>query len=164
MAASKVKLSPDVIFEVERLGGQPGGKTFNIEEEYDIQIIDGVPTLEGEPVDIPLAVEEIYSIAWPDYEKVNYHGEAEGGFFWARGVIFHSFQYLDNGDWGFKDRNGKVLVAIANARESKNTIMIDLRDPNPADPTVYHVASGYNPVLGTGVPLSVFLKNLTRRA
>jgi hypothetical protein len=91
-----------------------------------------------------------------------YSAEETGNFYWARGVIFHGFQYLYTSDWNFKDRDNKILIGFAHAKLSQNRIMLDLNNSNPTNPQVYNIHMSYNLILGEGITLSVFLSSLNK--
>lgn len=142
-------LSPEILLQVKRLGGRPNAKQFD-ETGYSVR----------KDIPVPTAIKELFSIEWPGKETAHYSAGVNGDYFWAQEIYFHAYQYCDLDDFGFEDRGDKELVRFCHAR-NKFFIMIDLKDPNPSDPLVYHVSSrNYSPVLGNGILLSIFLRNL----
>lgn len=149
-------LSKEVLDQVTRLGGVTGVKSISARD------INEMHSEAGDGVQVPAPIQQLFSIEWPDRDEFHYFADESSSFYWARGVVFHGFQYLPLSDWNFQDRGNKVLIGFANAKRSQNRIMLDLNDPNPADPQVYHIHMSYDTTLGSGDPLSAFLGSLTQ--
>lgn len=141
-------LSQEVLAHIERLGGQPGAPL--------TELVADLP----EGISMAPAITQFLSIQWPDPANTLYHADENGPLFWAQNIRFHRAQYCDRIDFGFSDRAEKELVRFCHAR-CRYFIMLDLLDPDPLDPRVYHVSSGsFTSTLANGIALSVFLSQL----
>lgn len=146
---NKPALSIAVAENIAQLGGKPGDLS-------KVSILDLPPGLR-----IPDAFRQLLAVQWPDHETTLFGAaDTNGPFHWAQHIRFLGGQYADHLDFGFADRGAKELVRFAHARGTY-FILLDLNDPDPSDPQVFHVSSGsYVPLLGDGIRLSRFLAAL----
>ncbi len=142
-------LAPAVLTEVARLGGQfapaPSGKHFELDEHP-----------------LPDAIGQfLFRVHWPG---CTYRSEEDSAL-WVWMLRFNIAGWLDPEEFTIQDRGERPLIYFAEADGGNYLLLLDLDDPNPADPQVYKI-DHYDPeqTLYSTATLSEFLHSLEPEA
>jgi hypothetical protein len=142
-----IDLSPAVLAEVARLGGQFTPKSRGAS---DISDIDGHP--------VPMAVAQfLFDTRWPNQ---TYFSE-EDSVLWVWGVRFNIVGWLEPEEFVIQGRGERPLIYFAQADGGNYFLLLDLDDPHPDNPQVYQI-DHYDPeqTLSSSARLSEFLQAL----
>lgn len=140
------ELAPEVIREIERLGGAPRA-SFDISQDMVV-----------EQFLVPKAIQKFFSYQFP---HVYCSSENEYHTYSVRGVeLFEKLSYLDPEDPVIADRRNRFLTYFALGQKSY-FLAFDLNDQNPSDPAVFKIDhfDREQRIYG-GFPLSLFLSDL----
>lgn len=140
------QLPPEIVAEIERLGGR-FSPAQNGKEKF----------INNHPVPEPVR-QFLYDVEWS--RELSYYSDEDSDL-WVWLTRFGLAQWLDAEEFAVEDRGERPLVWWGEADGGNYLLLIDLDDPNPANPSVYKI-DHYDPEqrLYSTVNLLDFLRSL----